>query len=235
MFELRDVRMAIRRLRLAPGFTLVALLTLALGIAATSAIFTVVEAVILRPLPYPHADRLVRIGSNLQRINLQDAGPLGVGAVRLPRSLRALRRRGGDLDDHGEPDRRVRAAARRNRAREPDLLSAARRAAADRPSLRPAGLHARHLARRRDQRRPLATRVRRRPRRARQDAAHRQRPVHDHRRHRAGIPSSERDTRNRDRGVGAVRMDRVAAAAADALRAIPSRRDRPAEARHRPR
>ena len=74
MFELRDVRMAIRRLRLAPGFTLVALLTLAIGIAATSAIFTVVEAVILRPLPYPHADRLVRIGSNLQRINLPDAG-----------------------------------------------------------------------------------------------------------------------------------------------------------------
>jgi len=74
MFELRDVRMAMRRLRLAPGFTLVALLTLAIGIAATSAIFTVVEAVILRPLPYPHADRLVRIGSNLQRINLQDAG-----------------------------------------------------------------------------------------------------------------------------------------------------------------
>jgi putative ABC transport system permease protein len=74
MFELRDVRMAIRRLRLAPGFTLVALLTLALGIAATSAIFTVVEAVILRPLPYPHADRLVRVSSNLRRINLQDAG-----------------------------------------------------------------------------------------------------------------------------------------------------------------
>ena len=71
---LRDVRYAIRRLRQAPGFTTVAVLTLALSIAATSAIFTVVDAVILRPLPYKDADRLVRVTSEFQRLGLEDAG-----------------------------------------------------------------------------------------------------------------------------------------------------------------
>ena len=50
------------------------MLTLALSIAATSAIFTVVDAVILRPLPYKSADRLVRVTSEFQRLGLQDAG-----------------------------------------------------------------------------------------------------------------------------------------------------------------
>ena len=71
---LRDLRMGARRLRLTPGFTLVAVVTLALAIAATTAIFTIVQNVVLRPLPYPHADRLVRISSNLQRLGIEDAG-----------------------------------------------------------------------------------------------------------------------------------------------------------------
>lgn len=70
----RDVRHAIRRLRQSPGFTVVAVLTLALSIAATSAIFTVVDAVILRPLPYKSAERLVRVTSEFQRLALPDAG-----------------------------------------------------------------------------------------------------------------------------------------------------------------
>ncbi|MEZ5316369.1 MAG: ABC transporter permease [Vicinamibacterales bacterium] len=53
------LRLAIRSLRRQPGFTLVAVLTLALGIGATSAIYTVVDAVLLRPLPFPDAGRLV--------------------------------------------------------------------------------------------------------------------------------------------------------------------------------
>jgi predicted permease len=61
----RDVRFAARRLRKSPGFTAVIVLTLALGIGATTAIFSLVQGILLRPLPFHEADQLVSLGDHL--------------------------------------------------------------------------------------------------------------------------------------------------------------------------
>src|SRR2546422_9950396 len=54
-----DLRYAVRTFVRAPGFTLLAILTIAIGVGATTAIFSVVNATLLRPLPFPHANELV--------------------------------------------------------------------------------------------------------------------------------------------------------------------------------
>ncbi len=71
---LRDIRYAWRTLAKNPGFMVVAILTLALGIGANVAIFSIVYAILLRPLPFPHQDQLVRVFDDLRGPNVPNVG-----------------------------------------------------------------------------------------------------------------------------------------------------------------
>ena len=108
----QDLRYGLRMLAKNPGFTAIAVLTLALGIGATTAIFTVVNAVLLRPLLYPHPEELVYVEENF--------GPTygGISAYvgskefaawenqsRTLSHVAAYRSSAGNLTGGGEPER----------------------------------------------------------------------------------------------------------------------------------
>ena len=74
MALLQDVRLALRRMRRNPLFALSVAGTLAIGLAATTAIYTVVDGVLLKPLPFPDSGALVRVTADYQALDLRDVG-----------------------------------------------------------------------------------------------------------------------------------------------------------------
>jgi putative ABC transport system permease protein len=102
---IRDLRFAVRTLGRRPLFTLVAAFTLALGIGASAAMFSLVDGILLRPLPYPHPDRLVEVLQSYPERGLArwTLSPANVVAYRdgVPgfQSMAAHRRTGVTLDD----------------------------------------------------------------------------------------------------------------------------------------
>jgi putative ABC transport system permease protein len=106
---LQDLKYGLRQLARNPGFTAVAVLTLALGIGANTAIFSVVNAVLLNPLPYPQPDRLIAVYSRTQRFQESSISyPNFLDWVRENRSFSALaayRQDNFTLTGTGEPDR----------------------------------------------------------------------------------------------------------------------------------
>ncbi len=116
----RDLRHGLRSLRRTPVFTTVALIVLALGIGANTAIFSIVNAVLLQPLPYPRPEQLMYINSQVPRLNLTvfsvshpeylelrqlnqsftDMGVFRLGEVNLTATDRPLRVRSAAVDEH---------------------------------------------------------------------------------------------------------------------------------------
>jgi putative ABC transport system permease protein len=79
---LSDLRYAARKLAVTPGFTVVAILTLGLAIGATTTVYSVVDAVLIRPLPFTHPEQLVRIGSSTHDGQIEEASPLDINDYR---------------------------------------------------------------------------------------------------------------------------------------------------------
>jgi putative ABC transport system permease protein len=106
---LKDIRYAVRGLLKRPGFTVVAIITLALGIGANTAIFSVVNAVVLRPLPYAEPDRLVTLWETMPGSDQRSVAPGNFDDWRTQnktfQDLAATFYANFNLTSDGEPDR----------------------------------------------------------------------------------------------------------------------------------
>ena len=159
----QDVRYALRLLVQQPGISLVAVLTLALGIGANTAIFSAVNAVLLRPLPYPAADRLVMVWEKRHTEGVLDnvVSPADfLDWSQMHRSFSAIAGMTAitaDLTGAGEP---VRLSAGGGLAA---ILRCARRHPSTWPDLPPGGGHRRTAPRRDSWPQDLAGKVRQRP------------------------------------------------------------------------
>src|SRR5262245_31870549 len=101
---MRDLRYVARSLARAPGFFLVAVLTLALGIGATTAIFSVVNGVLLQPLPYPSSERIVQvfqIDKDSKRMSVSEPNFLDWQAQTRAFDAMAISRAGGMVTVNG--------------------------------------------------------------------------------------------------------------------------------------
>ena len=142
----RRSRSALRAARLArrPAFTFAAVLTLALGIGATTAIFSVVYSVLIKPLPYPNADELVRIRHSARgQFDIADLSSTPTMYFTYRDENRTLRSIGLWQDGGSDADRRRRAGARALSSRHGRHAAGARRAADARTVVHGAGAQAR--------------------------------------------------------------------------------------------
>ncbi len=78
----QDFQFALRQLRKSPGYVIAAAVTLALGIGANAAMFAVIDSVLIRPLPYPGADRLVSVGEGANPQDIHSTSWLNLQSLR---------------------------------------------------------------------------------------------------------------------------------------------------------